>query len=289
MVMFVSGGYPNSKTVEVINNDGTSLCNLKKKSQLPGPGRGYHTMDGGVVCGGLNNLRSCINFNVDNGKWANYSAELVYERVEHSSWKRPDGQIWLMGGAGSNYYADTRSELVSSTQSVESYNLYNEVKLSCTIQFTDFVVVTGGVENQKYVYAYGPSSYLYSLPYLLNGRYAHGCGQFVNNDENIVYIVTGGYDTYDILSSTEILIKGQSSWALAGSLPSSRAGLKGISLGNNVFMTGGSEGGGISNEILMLNKESMIWTKTGYMQEERYHHAISALPYDDLEPHCFFG
>ena len=45
-------------------------------------------MDGGVVCGGLNNLRSCINFNVDNGKWANYSAELVYERVEHSSWKR---------------------------------------------------------------------------------------------------------------------------------------------------------------------------------------------------------
>ena len=57
-------------------------------SQLPGPGRGYHTMDGGVVCGGLNNLRSCINFNVDNGKWANYSAELVYERVEHSSWKR---------------------------------------------------------------------------------------------------------------------------------------------------------------------------------------------------------
>ena len=55
------------------------------------------------------------------------------------------------------------------------------------------------------------------------------------------------------------------------------------------IVKGGSEGGGISNEILMLNKESMIWTKTGYMQEERYHHAISALPYDDLEPHCFFG
>ena len=59
------------------------------------------------------------------------------------------------------------------------------------------MVVTGGVENQKYVYAYGPSSYLYSLPYLLNGRYAHGCGQFVNNDENIVsypsFCVAGVY------------------------------------------------------------------------------------------------
>jgi len=66
MALLVSGGYPNPKTVEVILNDGTSLCSLQSSSELPEPGREFHTMDGGIICGGLETPKSCIKFEAGN-------------------------------------------------------------------------------------------------------------------------------------------------------------------------------------------------------------------------------
>ena len=62
-----------------------------------------------------------------------------------------------------------------------------------------------------------------------------------------VYLVTGGYTKLELhvgrtLASTELMVEdsqGQATlWTEAGSLPSPRQALRGVSLNNNIFMTG---------------------------------------------------
>ena len=52
-----------------------------------------------------------------------------------------------------------------------------------------------------------------------------------------VYLVTGGWDNSG-LSSTETLAEEGGAWTTAGELPVAMDGLKGVSLNNNIFMTG---------------------------------------------------
>ena len=50
--------------------------------------------------------------------------------------------------------------------------------------------------------------------------------------------MTGGYNYPDKLSSTETLVDGAEAWTFAGELPVAMDGLRGVSLNNNIFMTG---------------------------------------------------
>ena len=76
------------------------------------------------------------------------------------------------------------------------------------------------------------------LPDLNQGRYKHGCGHYVDNDNNIVYLVTGGWSGVIDLLSTEILRSGDSAWTDVGSLPSPMSALSGVSWQNKIIMTG---------------------------------------------------
>ena len=53
-----------------------------------------------------------------------------------------------------------------------------------------------------------------------------------------MYLVSGGYVSGDILSSTELLMETASAWVLTGELPSPRYGLRGANIDNRIFMTG---------------------------------------------------
>ena len=53
-----------------------------------------------------------------------------------------------------------------------------------------------------------------------------------------VYLVAGGWDDSDSLSSTETLIEGGQTWNFQQPLPSGRKGLRGVSLPDTVIMTG---------------------------------------------------
>ena len=53
-----------------------------------------------------------------------------------------------------------------------------------------------------------------------------------------VFLVAGGYDYSDLLSSTETLVEGDQAWNFQQPLPSGRGGLQGISLADTVIMTG---------------------------------------------------
>ena len=53
-----------------------------------------------------------------------------------------------------------------------------------------------------------------------------------------MFLVAGGWDGSNWLSSTETLVEGGQSWKVHQGLPTRRAGLRGISLPNTVIMTG---------------------------------------------------
>ena len=52
------------------------------------------------------------------------------------------------------------------------------------------------------------------------------------------YIVSGGTDGSDRLSSTELLVETGSAWVLTGELSSPRSNLRGANIDNKVVMTG---------------------------------------------------
>ena len=88
------------------------------------------------------------------------------------------------------------------------------------------------------VSVYSTQGWIEDLPDLLTGRQSHGCGQFVNSDNEMVsiflntyclylihchycqvYLVTGGKGSRDNIVSTEILVAGSDSWTQVGDLP----------------------------------------------------------------------
>ena len=52
------------------------------------------------------------------------------------------------------------------------------------------------------------------------------------------FLVSGGTDGGNRLSSTELLVETASAWILTGELPSPRYGLRGATIDNKVLMTG---------------------------------------------------
>ena len=117
------------------------------------------------------------------------------------------------------------------------------------------VILTGGYDNKNTVSVYSTSGWMEDLPDLMFGRYAHGCGHYVNDDNNMVifhlirkysslihcqvYLVTGGSASSSNLVSTEVLVSGSSSWIQVGDLPTVPInGLRGVSINNNIIMTG---------------------------------------------------
>ena len=75
-----------------------------------------HSQDGLVLCGGYSNSgRSCYSLKTTTAQWTK-THSLSEKRDEHSSWRREDGTILLMGGV----YSRTTTELVSESSGVST-------------------------------------------------------------------------------------------------------------------------------------------------------------------------
>ena len=61
--------------------------------------------------------------------------------------------------------------------------LYSEF---CAIELEDKVILTGGYESKHIVGVYNVDGWIEDLPQLQNQHYKHGCGHYVNNDNQIV-------------------------------------------------------------------------------------------------------
>ena len=103
---------------------------------------------------------------------------------------------------------------------------------------------------------YSESGWLRDLPDLQQGRGHHGCSSYNNAEGTKVdidikycstiiilqtFLVSGGHDGSDFLSSTELLVESSSAWVNTGTLPSPRGGPRAANIDNKVFMTGKTE------------------------------------------------
>jgi len=275
-VIVVSGGYSTYTTVEAISLDGTPLCTLP---DLP-DARRRHTMDGHLLCGGYDTYTSCLHYIA--GKWTRFRRNFVKSRSYHVSWMRPDGEVVLLGGE----YSMKTSEVVTASGEQRSYDLKHNTYYACAIKLDKFVIITGGKYSKTLVSKYDMNGWMKDLATLNTGRYNHGCGFYYRDTNELTYLVTGGHDNggHRILS-TEIMSSSLARWVYVGNLPTAMYGLKGISISNQIFITGGSNGTDIA-DILKYNPATDQWEKTGNMNTARHNHAVAALPLKEVEPFC---
>ena len=73
--------------------------------------------------------------------------------------------------------------------------------------FTVYTIVTGGANAPTRVLQYDMGGAVGSLPDLNEGRRAHACGYFYDEDRRVVLIATDGYNS-EYLTSIEISIEG---------------------------------------------------------------------------------
>ena len=114
--------YSYSDVVEMINLETNSSCIVNVKLDQP---RWYHTGDGDMVCGGLddhynhyNTLSSC--YNIATGT----TIQMNNERFSHTSWSRSNGQeIYLIGGQPSSNLRTT--ELITENSTQPAFELFH--------------------------------------------------------------------------------------------------------------------------------------------------------------------
>ena len=123
-------------------------------------------------------------------------------------------------------------------------------------------------------------------------REKHGCGHYINNDNVLVYLVTGGTNRLAAtISSTEILVSGSESWREVGNLPLPMHSMKGLSFKNMVIMTGGEAKFGLFQHdavtsVISFNTTTEQWNYIGNMTQKRIDHGISFVPVEDIIDYC---
>jgi len=291
-------GYPANYSVQALDQDGHYLCDLP---DMPSPyGRYAATMDGNILCGGqnwtpeLDLTQNCIYYKM--GSFQNPMDILNEGRWHSSSWGRPYPntnvvESHIFGGI----YSPNTTEIANDVNSLFSYPYIDGTTGQCNIQFDDYVVITGGGYGATSYYttvvAYNDDDFQYSLPNLVEARAFHGCGHYIDDDGNLVYLVTGGAINSNTATATTELSINEGAWftvSSSGDLPTPRIGLRCVSLNNKVICTGGMEWGttgAIIGEVVQWDIYSNEWIPTSSILP-RYYHTASVLSCDEVKNYC---
>jgi len=280
--IILSGGQ-DSDSVEVFDPSSGQSCFLPSLPEII-----YgHSMHNTLVCGGGGDLQTQTCLALVSGNWVpNHS--LVEKRIFHSGWDSELGVI-LMGG----YESLNTSEIVADLEGdmgEAAFDLESLTVGSCSIseQSTGTMVLTGGVASKRGVFQYSSVGFVGTLPSLGEGRYHHGCGEYyreVNGVRVQVLLVSGGIDGQQHLSSTEVLaLTGNPTptWTSVSPLPKAVAGLRCVSAGGLLYLTGGVDGEGLESEAVFAWQEEN-WEKVGDIRSARSYHAVSTIQIDQQE------
>jgi len=293
-ILLSGGGSQGEKNTEVFMPLTGKSCDFPR---LP-DSREKHTMDtidnSPIICGGTwsSVSKSCLQLSPtsDKGRWTKY-ASLKEDRHGHTSWVSPGGLL-LMGGVitGNAIHGLGNTEIVNG-----DYSFTPEEKnaMSCAITQKDYVIILGGGGYMKYetqlvmkrVTKYNLQGHMETLPEMQIGRNSHGCGYYHANGK-MVLMVTGGWSYNDIYyDSTETLVIGEQAWTFAQPLPRPLFSVGSISLGNKVFIFGGSvRGRNLQKKILAFDGKS--WEEVGQMRKPRASLGVSRIVSPDETGFC---
>merc|ERR1719378_1043471 len=146
------------------------------------------------------------------------------------------------------------SEVVSSSGHHKG-NLQHEVYKACAIKLDDYLIITGGGNpSVTTVSKYNKNGWVMDLTSMNTGRRFHACGHYYSEANELIYLVSGGYNVKNLIS-TEVMPASGPSWRYVGNLPRAACCMIGISVNNQIFVTGGYESGYV-NTILKFNPVS---------------------------------
>jgi len=233
-----------------------------------------------VLCG----LSSCWQLSA--GGWLNVG-DTLQSRWYHSSAKTSEGLL-LVGGSGS----PNTTELlpIEGGQNTQGMNLDPGRRMHCSIQVSNSsMVLTGGrLVNTatnlvtSYNLETGEGA---ELSGLITSRYHHACGSYHLPDLQMV-LVTGGWDGYGPVNSTEVLdlSSAANGWREVGMLPSARYGLRAASLGDVLYVTGGDDGSAQDmDEVLAWDGIAETWAVAGHLAAPRRLHAVTSVSEEFLQ------
>jgi len=210
------------------------------------------TQDGFLMCGGVEQPLSCSNFNPESGQWeSDTNTWKDPPRIDHVSWNTTSG-LFLMGGRDSPF----------TTTMLPSGDLgfgIQETEASCSIQFEDFVIVTGGGgKGGKQAFKYFANGTIHELPFLLTPRSYHACGSYIQDGKEMLIVVGGIIEIkpHEITDTVEIydLSKPAKEWTPAANFPEPIFSPSGVTL-DNIFNVIGDD------FIWSWDPEFEIWTK----------------------------
>jgi len=272
--ILISGGYGTFSSVEVFIPSTGLSCSLPNLTDI----RYGHTMASLTICGGGESL-SCLSFS--SGEWVT-SHTLLEERAYHTSWETEQGVV-LMGGDTSGDTSDIVP--VAGEQAEPAFAMEYDTSNACAMAdlTSDSVIVTGGYNTMHNVSRYDLLGWVEDLPPLLNGRTDHGCGAYMKEDGSQVFLVAGGYGNgFNDHKSVEVLTADSPTWTHTTHLPSAVYGLRGVTVANILYMTGGEVNDDhAKNKILAWLEKEQEWEHTGNMVEGRYYHAVTTIGLDD--------
>jgi len=280
--LIMTGGYKDRNrlsSVEVYHPGTNTSCTLPSLPEAIS----HHTQDGLTQCGGL----SCFTLKTDTAQWTK-THNLSQERSIHSSWRRKDQTILLIGGGSS----PNTTELVSSSTGISTpeFTLKYETKWACSITDTSSVVITGGGYSpnpSSHVTRYNGTSWVEDLPSLLTARFDHGCALYTTETEDKVYVVMGGWDGRKASSTTETLQLGDSAWRESTALPRPVTSLRAATLDNIIYITEALSGcSGFCDKIYRLDTDSSNWVEVARMKTPRRYHGLSVIKYSEVEGLC---
>jgi len=270
----------------------------------------YHSLDSLLVGDGSGNWmtvtcheRTCYKFS--QGKWEFHRRTLQSRTCHTSAVFYTDttvGNFMLAGGCEENnsteIIPDDRDQDVDVTK---GFGLQHQRRFHCSIQLDhDGFILTGGQfgnSNEVTEYSFrGGESSARDLAPLSIGRWGHACGTYTDHANGLkMLIVAGGRSAADSqlsLSSTEVMdYTGSGSWRQAGLLPTARWGLRGVSIGQDFYVTGGDAGvsTGWNDEILSWDPVGEAWTVAGHLLFPRANHGLAEVSIDSFTDYCING
>jgi len=186
----------------------------------------------------------------------------------------------LLGGRDSSKTSETVSQ--GEYDGVKGFNMHYKTRSACSIpdEATNTLIITGGHYTLRKCDRYNSDGWLETLPSLKQGRRNHGCGAYLEEGGEQVFLVAGGYDgEYTDIATTELLRSTSSAWVTGRNLPRKMAGLVGVTIPpGNLYMTGGYHGWAFGDVYLFTGSS---WMKVGNLKKTRGYHAVSAVVMDE--------
>jgi len=257
--------------------------------------RNSHTLDTventAVLCGeGTGRYTNCLQYtpSTPEGAWSAYGRTEGGSLQHHSSWVSSAGLV-LLGGrkykyirggiSGSSHNKDT--EIVPGGG--RSFDLKWGDRQTCSIQFDDYFILTGGFSYRNHVIQYNLQGYVKTLPSLNEDRYDHACGKFSANGKTVMIVAGGEGSTYKPISSTETLLTRDSAWTTVAPLPKVLSKMAFVSMGQYFLVLGGESANAVT-DIYKFDGE--VWTEAGKLNAPRYGPAATVVRSNELAELC---